>query len=52
MERSLEETDRRSYSSFDELKLAVFKYIHGFYNSLRPHSHNNGLPPNLADASL
>ena len=47
-----EETDRRSYSSFDELKLAVFKYIHGFYNSLRPHSHNNGLPPNLADASL
>lgn len=47
-----EETDRRSYSSFDELKLSVFKYIHGFYNSLRPHSHNNGLPPNLAEFSL
>lgn len=47
-----EETDRRVYASFDDLKLAVFKYIIGFYNSVRPHSHNHGLPPNLAEISL
>lgn len=40
-----EETDRHSYASFDDLRLSVFKYISGFYNSLRPHSHNNGLSP-------
>ena len=40
-----EETNRRTYSSFDELKLSIFQYIHGFYNSFRPHSHNNGLSP-------
>lgn len=38
----LEETNRRSYSSFDEL--AVFEYIH-FYNFNRPHSANNLLSP-------
>ena len=26
-----------------------FEYIHGFYNSVRPHSHNNGLSPNQAE---
>ena len=41
-----EETDRRSYSSIEELKISIFKYIDGFYNSIRPHSHNNGLSPN------
>jgi len=35
-----EETNRRTYSSFDELKLSIFQYTHGFYNSFRPHSHN------------
>lgn len=40
----LEETDRRSYSSFDELELSVFEYIH-FYNFNRPHSANNLLSP-------
>jgi len=44
-----EETDRRSYSSPHELQDAVFRYIHGFYNTLRPHSHNNGLPPIAAE---
>lgn len=27
-----EETNRRSYSSLDELKISIFKYIFGFYN--------------------
>lgn len=47
-----EETDRRNYASLDELRLALFKYIHGFYNSVRPHSHNNGAPPDFAEAAL
>ena len=41
-----EELNRKSYSSFEDLNLSLFKYINGFYNSLRPHSHNNGLSPN------
>jgi len=40
-----EETNRRSYSSLDELKISIFKYIFGFYNSTRPHSNNGGLSP-------
>ena len=44
-----EEIHRKSYTSFDELQLAVFQYINGFYNSVRPHSHNNGLTPNQAE---
>ena len=34
-----EDTNHRTYSSFDELKLSIFQYTHGFYNSFRPHSH-------------
>lgn len=44
-----EETYRKSYSSFQELNLSLFEYINGFYNSVRPHSHNNGLSPNQAE---
>ena len=40
-----EETDRRSYQSLDQLKRSLFSYINGFYNSLRPHSHNRDLSP-------
>lgn len=40
-----EETDRRRFSSVEELNISLFKYIHGFYNSVRPHSHNDGLSP-------
>ena len=40
----LEETDRRSYSSFVELELSAFEYIH-FYNFKRPHSANDLLSP-------
>lgn len=31
------ETNRRTYSSFRELKLSVFEYIDGYYNSRRPY---------------
>ena len=41
-----EETNRRSYSSLDELKISLFKYIFGFYNSTRPHSNNGDPSPN------
>ncbi len=47
-----EETNRRTYSSFDELKLSIFQYINGFYNSFRPHSHNNGLSPDQAEMNF
>lgn len=47
-----EETNHRTYSSFDELKLSIFQYIHGIYNSFRQHSHNNGLSPNQAEVNL
>lgn len=40
-----EETDRRNYSSRDELNRSLFAYIYGFYNSVRPHSANGGLTP-------
>ena len=33
-----EETNRRSYYSFLDLRLAVFSYIEGFYNTKRPHA--------------
>ncbi|MGN1114503.1 MAG: IS3 family transposase [Oscillospiraceae bacterium] len=44
-----EELNRNSYNSFQDLNLSIFKYINGFYNSIRPHSHNNGLSPNQAE---
>lgn len=40
-----EETNRRSYQSLHQLQLSLFSYIHRFYNSTRPHSHNSGLSP-------
>lgn len=48
----MEETNRRSYHSFEELSLSLFEYINGFYNSVRPHSHNNGLSPNQAESKF
>ena len=44
-----EETDRHSFASFNKLNLSLFEYIHGFYNSVRPHSHDNGLSLNQAE---
>ena len=45
----MEEINRKSYSSYEELSLSLFEYINGFYNFLRPCSHNNGLSPNMAE---
>ena len=45
-----EETDRRVYHSITDLKQSLFSYINGFYNSVRPHSHNGGLTPNQKEA--
>lgn len=45
-----EETDRRNYRTLYELKQSLFTYINGFYNSVHPHSHNNGLTPNQKEA--
>ena len=44
-----EEVNRKCYSSFIDLNNSLFEYIYGFYNSVRPHSHNNGLSPNQAE---
>lgn len=41
-----EELNRCSFTYVDQLKLSLIKYIDGFYNYIRPHSHNNGLSPN------
>lgn len=41
-----EELNRRHFQSVEQLKQSLVSYIAGFYNPLRPHSHNNGLPPN------
>lgn len=40
-----EELNRRCFSSLADLKLAVFEYIEGFYNPMRPHSANDFLAP-------
>ena len=44
-----EEVNRKCYSSFSNLNNSLFEYVFGFYNSVRPHSHNNGLSPNQAE---
>lgn len=41
-----EETGRRVYHTFNELKLSVFEYIEGFYNSKRPHASLDYMTPN------
>ena len=40
-----EELNRYSFSSLADLKILVFDYIEGFYNSHRPHSANDMLSP-------
>lgn len=44
-----EETNRRIYHSFQELRLSVFEYIEGYYNSRRPHGTLSMLTPNEAE---
>ena len=40
-----EETDRRYYKTFKYLRLSVFQYIDGYYNSRRPHSSLDYMTP-------
>ncbi len=40
-----EETNRKNFSSIQELNLSIFQYIEGFYNPVRPHSANDMLSP-------
>ena len=37
------------YQSFEQAKTAIWNYIIGYYSQIRPHRHNNGLPPNEAE---
>lgn len=46
-----EETNRKTYSSFEELRLSVFEYIEGYYNGVRPHGTLNMMTPNEKEAS-
>lgn len=43
------ETNRRSYRTLDELKLATFEYVEKYYNNYNPHSHNGGRTPNQTE---
>jgi len=37
------------YSSFTQAKTEVVNYIIGYYSQVRPHTHNGGLAPNVAE---
>jgi putative transposase len=37
------------YRSFSEAKAGIIDYILGYYSQVRPHQHNNGLSPNVAE---
>lgn len=45
-----EETNRRTYHTFNELYQSVFKYIEGFYNTRRPHGSLDYLTPDEREA--
>ena len=45
----MEETDRKHYRTRDELKLDLFSYIDGYYNSKRLHSYLGYKTPNEAE---
>ena len=38
------------YRSFAEAKTAIMDYIIGYYSQVRPHQHNDGKAPNVAEA--
>lgn len=37
------------YSSFEEAKSRITDYLLGYYTRFRPHAHNNGMPPIMAE---
>ncbi|HBI1907141.1 TPA: IS3 family transposase, partial [Enterococcus faecalis] len=45
-----EELNRRSFHSIEEVRLACFAYIEGFYNTKRPHGTLDMLTPNEKEA--
>ena len=47
----LEETNRKTYHTFDELHRSIFEYIEGFYNSRRPHGSLGYLTPNEMESA-
>lgn len=40
------------YHSFGEAELMINQYITGYYCQYRPHKHNGGLPPNIAECNF
>lgn len=40
---------RSGYQYFDEAKYEIVNYIIGYYSQTRPHHHNDGLAPNVAE---
>ena len=47
-----EELNRRHFRTLEQLQQSLVSYIAGFYNSSRPHSHNNGLSPNQMETQF
>lgn len=41
-----EELNRRHFCTVEQLEQSLVSYIAGFYNSIRPHSHNHSLSSN------
>jgi putative transposase len=37
------------YQSFSQAKTNIIDYIIGYYSQVRPHQHNNGFAPNVAE---
>ena len=37
------------YSSFEEAKHGITEYAIGYYSQFRPHTHNSGMTPNMAE---
>ncbi len=37
------------YNSFEEAKHGITDYVIGYYSQFRPHAHNDGCAPNVAE---
>ena len=40
---------KNGYKSFIKAKYSITQYIIGYFSNIRPHQHNDGLPPNQAE---
>lgn len=43
---------RLGYENVDDIDSDIHQYIHGYYNSCRPHTNNNGFSPNDVESQL